>query len=142
MLVECARTSATTTTTHVVVPAEEYEERTGGWGHLQQPPIRKNVVPQSARAIVPAHAVDLRLGAPIQHAQIEVAARIIDQLVARRVAWVPRVGGLEDTVYDEVREGEEEGGDAAGVFLEFVAQEEGVEDEAGVGEEVFGQAVL
>lgn len=109
-----------------MVTVEQNEERTDGGGHVQHPAIRKHVIPQPSRPIFAPDAVLLRLVAPVQDAQVEIAARVVDGEVA--------VVRVEDGVDHEIGEGEEEAGDAVWVGHEFIALEERVEDKTGVRE--------
>lgn len=95
-----------------MVPVKNHQQRTRRRRHKHQPVLRKRVVPEPAPAFGRvAHHVLLALVRAVQRRQVDVRARVVDRGVRGR--------GPEERVGDDGREGECEGGVAAGVRLEL-----------------------
>ena len=106
---------------HVVVSAHQDKERAAGGGHMKQPRVRKHVVPQLTRPILPPQLIRRCLRVPIKHTEVKVAAGV----VLGPIGMV----GVEDTMNDQIREREEQTRDTTRVFLKLLPQKKGVEHE-------------
>lgn len=105
--------------TYIVVTVEDHQQRAHRRRHEEQSAVCENVVPEPTGPVFPANLVHVSLRAPVERAQVQVAADVILRPVARI--------RVEDAVDDKICEGEEEGGDSSRMGHKLVAFEERVE---------------